>query len=84
MKKYDVLIIGGGAAGMSCALVLGSAQNKAYAHGKSIGLVLHQRSSSLENALFNNVLGLEPGTLGKDLMQQGKTQLQSLYPTRRP
>lgn len=80
MKKYDVLIIGGGAAGMSCALVLGSAQNKAYAQGKSIGLVLHQRSSSLENALFNNVLGLEPGTLGKDLMQQGKTQLQSLYP----
>ena len=28
--SYDVLIIGGGAAGMSCALVLGSAKNAPF------------------------------------------------------
>ena len=33
-----VLIIGGGVAGMSCALVLGSAQFKPYAEGKKIGI----------------------------------------------
>ena len=35
---YDVVIIGGGAAGMSCALVLGSAKDKPYAKDKTIGI----------------------------------------------
>ena len=33
---YDVLIIGGGAAGMSCALILGSAKEKSFAATKKI------------------------------------------------
>jgi anaerobic glycerol-3-phosphate dehydrogenase len=78
--NFDALIIGGGAAGMSCALVLGSALDKAYAYNKKIGLIAHQKSSHLQNALFNNVLGLEPGTLGKDLLEKGKQQLKDLYP----
>ena len=41
---YDVLIIGGGAAGLSCALVLGSAQAKDYAKNKTIGIVTHQKT----------------------------------------
>lgn len=77
---YDVLIVGAGAAGMSCALVLGSAKHKPFAEDKKIGLVAHQRSSNLQTALFNNVLGLAPGTLGADILSQGKTQLNSLYP----
>jgi flavin-dependent dehydrogenase len=77
---FDVLIIGGGAAGMSCALVLGSAQHKDYAKGKEIGIVMHQKASHLQSALFNNVLGLKPGTLGKDILEQGKQQLATLYP----
>lgn len=77
---YDVLIIGGGAAGMSCALVLGSAKNKPFAIDKNIGIIVHQRSSHLQNALFNNVLGLAPGTLGKDILSDGKDQLRTLYP----
>ena len=77
---FDVLIIGGGVAGMQCALVLGSAKDKWFAEGKNIGIIMHQRSSHLQNALFNNVLGLEPGALGKDILQKGKDQLHELYP----
>lgn len=77
---YDVLIIGGGAAGMSCALVLGSAKNKTFANNRKIGIIVHQKTSHLQNALFNNVLGLEPGTTGASIMETGKTQLSSLYP----
>ncbi len=77
---FDVLIIGGGAAGMQCALVLGSAQNKPYAEGKKIGIIMHQKASHLQNALFNNVLGLAPGTTGKQILEQGKQQLANLYP----
>lgn len=77
---YDVLIIGGGAAGMSCALVLGSAGDKAFAKDKKIGIVLHQRASHLQTALFNNVLGLDPGTTGASILAKGKGQLEELYP----
>lgn len=77
---YDVLIVGAGAAGMSCALVLGSAKTKSFAENKRIGLIAHQRTSHLQTALFNNVLGLAPGTLGSDILIQGKEQLDTLYP----
>ncbi|MBC3758152.1 NAD(P)/FAD-dependent oxidoreductase [Hyunsoonleella sp. SJ7] len=78
--QFDVFIIGGGAAGMSCALVLGSAKNKAFAKDKRIGIVTHQKASHLQTALFNNVLGLPPGTTGASILEGGKAQLSSLYP----
>ena len=77
---YDALIIGGGAAGMSCALVLGSAKPKAFAADKSIGIITHQKTSHLQTALFNNVLGLKPGTTGASILESGKKQLATLYP----
>ncbi|GAA4279971.1 FAD-dependent oxidoreductase [Gaetbulibacter aestuarii] len=77
---FDALIIGGGAAGMSCALVLGSAQHKAFAKDKRIGIIMHQKNSHLQTALFNNVLGLTPGTTGASVLQSGKEQLTTLYP----
>lgn len=77
---FDALIIGGGASGMSCALVLGSAQNKPYAQGKNIGIIMHQKASHLQDALFNNVLGLEPGTTGASILESGRKQLSTLYP----
>ncbi|RPD96633.1 NAD(P)/FAD-dependent oxidoreductase [Aureibaculum marinum] len=80
MKNFDVLIIGGGAAGMSCALILGSAKEKEFAKDKKIGIVLHQKSSHLQDALFNNVLGLAAGTTGRSILEQGKNQLATLYP----
>ncbi|MEE9408391.1 MAG: FAD-dependent oxidoreductase [Polaribacter sp.] len=78
--NFDVLIIGGGVSGMQCALVLGSAKNKAFATDKNIGIILHQKTSHLQNALFNNVLGLSPKTLGSNVLINGKEQLTELYP----
>jgi len=75
---FDVLIIGGGVAGMSAALVLGSAKKKPFALDKKIGILMHQKSSALNGALFNNVLGIAPGTTGKELLENGRKQL--IYP----
>ena len=77
---FDVLIVGGGAAGMSCALILGSAQKKSYAKNRKVGIILHQKTSDLQNALFNNVLGLPAGTKGIALLKDGPKQLKKLYP----
>lgn len=77
---YDVLIIGGGAAGMSCALVLGSAHIKSFAENKKIGLIAHQKASHLQTALFNNALGLPPKTTGESILNSGLKQLSELYP----
>ena len=77
---FDALIIGGGVAGMQCALVLGSGLKKPYAINKKVGVIMHQRSSHLQNALFNNVLGLPTGTLGSNVLAAGKNQLTTNYP----
>jgi len=37
---FDALIIGGGASGLSCALILGSAKGKPYTEGKKIGVTI--------------------------------------------
>mgnify|MGYP000371488706 CR=1 FL=1 len=76
---FDALIIGGGVSGMQCALVLGSAKNKPFAKNKKVGIIMHQRASHLENALFNNVLGLKPKTLGKNILSSGKEHLSKIY-----
>lgn len=77
---FDLLIIGGGAAGMSCALIIGSALEKPFAKEKKAALIAHQKASHLQNALFNNVLGIQPGTLGETILDSGKKQLSNLYP----
>ena len=77
---FDALIIGGGVSGLQCALVLGSAKNKAFVIDKKIGIIVHQKASHLQNALFNNVLGLPEKTIGKNLLIEGRQQLSSLYP----
>ncbi len=77
---FDVLIIGAGAAGMSCGLVLGSAKNRPYVIDKKIAIVTHQKTSHLQTALFNNVLGISPETTGTSILESGKKQLNDLYP----
>lgn len=77
---FDALIVGGGVSGMQCALVLGSAKNNVFAADKNIAIILHQRASHLDNALFNNVLGLPPKTLGKEVLNTGKAHISSSYP----
>lgn len=78
--SFDALIIGGGAAGMSCALVLGSAKNKPFATNKKIGIIIHQKASALANGLFNNVLGMRPGTTGREILENGKNHLTNTFP----
>lgn len=78
--SFDAFIVGGGVSGMQCALVLGSAKNKDFAKDKKVGIIMHQKTSHLQNALFNNVLGLPSGKLGGVILQEGKLQLSTLYP----
>lgn len=77
---FDVLIIGGGVSGVSCALVLGSAHKKTFAQDKKIGIIAHQKTSSLQEALFNNAYGIPAGKLGAELLTESLEQLQDLYP----
>jgi heterodisulfide reductase subunit A-like polyferredoxin len=77
---FDVLIIGGGVSGISCAMVLGSAKNKAFAGDKKIGIFTHQKSSALQEALFNNAYGITPGKLGSELLIESIDNLSAAYP----
>ena len=77
---FDILIIGGGVAGVSAALIFGSAKEKSFIADKQIGIVAHQKASSLQNAIFNNAYGIAPGTLGRNLLNSSLEHLQNLYP----
>ena len=77
---FDVLIIGGGVSGISCALVLGSAKNKPFVSEKKIGIITHQKASSLQDALFNNAYGIMPGKTGAELLNESVAHLSSAYP----
>lgn len=77
---FDVLIVGGGVAGMSCVLILGSAYQKAFASDKKIGIIAHQKASSLQSALFNNAYGISAGKLGSEILSESIHQLEQNYP----
>lgn len=76
---FDALILGGGVSGSQCALVLGSAKDKPFFDQKKVGIIMHQKNSHLQNALFNNVLGLAPAKLGREILIEGKEHLEELY-----
>jgi thioredoxin reductase len=77
---FDVLIIGGGVSGVSCALVLGSAQKKWFMTDKKIGIITHQKSSALQDGVYNNAYGIPAGKLGSELLTESVQQLHDLYP----
>jgi flavin-dependent dehydrogenase len=77
---FDVLILGGGVSGMSCALVLGSAKNKPFVTDKKIGIITHQKNSVLQEAIINNAYGISPGKLGADLLAESIQHLSETYP----
>ena len=79
-NMFDVLIIGGGVSGMSCALVLGSAKKKSFASDKKIGIIAHQKASALQEAVINNAYGIPAGTLGTDLLSESIQHLSETYP----
>jgi heterodisulfide reductase subunit A-like polyferredoxin len=77
---FDVLIIGGGVSGVSCALIIGSALKRPYAEGKKAGIFTHQKASSLQNGLYNNAYGIPAGTTGQQLLEGSLEHLAALYP----
>lgn len=77
---FDSIIIGGGVSGMSCALVLGSAHKKPFMTNKKIGIITHQKTSSLQEAIFYNAYGVSSGKLGSELLTESTEQLHQLYP----
>lgn len=79
IEAFDVLIIGAGVAGVSCALVLGSSLEKAFATDKKVGLIAHQKASYLQNAVLNNVYGVTPKTNGSELLKSSLEHLTNAY-----
>lgn len=77
---FDVLIIGGGVAGISCVLVLGSAHKKPFVQDKKIGILTHQRGGNLQDAILNNVYGVPHGKLGSEMMLESLQHLEEAYP----
>jgi thioredoxin reductase len=77
---FDVLLLGGGVSGMSCALVLGSAKDKPFVNHKKIGLLTHQKSAALQEAIINNAYGVYPPKLGAELLVESIEHLSQLYP----
>src|SRR3970040_3114103 len=77
---FDVLICGGGVSGISLSVILGSAKNKSFVSGKKIGIFTHQKTSSLQEAIFNNAYGIAAGTLGSDLLKKSTQHLSAIYP----
>ncbi|WP_291097179.1 MULTISPECIES: FAD-dependent oxidoreductase [unclassified Flavobacterium] len=77
---FDTLIIGGGVSGMSCALVLGSAKTMRFAIDKKIGIITHQKTAALQEAVINNAYGIPPGKLGANLLSESIQHLSETYP----
>lgn len=72
---YDVVIIGGGAAGFGCALTLASANDKfEWAKDKKY-LIIDDNKSDLNAGKYFNVAGIEAGINGVDLLEKMKVQL---------
>ncbi|MCD4759206.1 MAG: FAD-dependent oxidoreductase [Arcobacteraceae bacterium] len=72
---YDVLIIGGGAAGYGCALTLASVENKfEWAKNKKY-LMIDNQDSDITKASFFNLAGVDFGIGGDSLIKKMEMQL---------
>ncbi len=73
-----MIVIGGGASGLSCVLTLASAKGRGWewAEGRRY-LLLDTGRSDMNRALFRNVPGVPDGTSGKDLLRRLREQVES-------
>ncbi|MCH2133444.1 MAG: hypothetical protein MK116_06820 [Phycisphaerales bacterium] len=74
MTPIDVIIIGGGAGGLSCGITLASAHQKSWFDDRRIVVVDDDRSD-LNQALLNNAPGIPMGTTGTMLLETMRQQL---------
>lgn len=77
MEKYDIVIIGGGVSGLSCAITLGSAGSKLDVASDKRILVIDAGQSHLNKAEINNVAGIAEGTKGPELLDVMSKQAKS-------
>lgn len=70
---FDVLIIGGGAGGLACAITLASARSKPWFRDRRIAVIDDGRSD-LHKAMLNNAPGLPAETHGSSLLQTMRRQ----------
>ena len=76
---YDVIIIGGGPAGIGCGLTLSSANTKfEWAKNKKY-LILDEGNSDLKSAALFNVPGFDYGISGEKALKEMRDQL-SFFP----
>lgn len=74
--NYDVIIVGGGASGLSCALTLLSSRGRGWDWAENRRYLLFDTDrSDLRKAFLKNVPGLEP-ILGTELLQRIRKQLE--------
>lgn len=76
-SSYDVVIIGGGAAGLSAAITLASAAQKFEWAQKKV-LLIDSGKSDIRAASFSNAPGIAVGTTGPELLEQLWGQLTAL------
>ena len=74
MSEWDVIIIGGGVAGLSCGITLASAQGKPWFGDRRI-LIIDDGRSDVNKAMLNNAPGVIPGTSGKQALGLMRQQL---------
>ena len=73
---YSVAIVGGGVAGLSCALTLSDGTKRFdFAKGKKF-LVVDSGSSDVLKAVLNNVPGVKKGTTGEEYLELLKAQVE--------
>ena len=73
---YSVAIVGGGVAGLSCALTLSDGTKRFdFAKGKKF-LVVDSGNSDVLKAILNNVPGVKKGTTGEEYLELLKAQVE--------
>jgi len=55
-------------------------KKKTFVADKKIGIITHQKTSSLQEAIINNAYGINPGKLGTDLLPASIEHLSKTYP----
>ena len=78
----EVIIVGGGAGGMSCAITMASAWQKPWFDNRRI-MIIDDKRSDLNKAMLNNAPGVPLGTTGTQLLEQLQDQLAQYPPAKR-